>query len=141
MNARPNLVLGVVAGLVVVLAVVAGVLSVTRRQPPPDPATPEGTVQLFVLAVIDGDDAAAVARLDPALGCTAPLREVYRPARVSLTVVSTRTTGGQATVVLDVSEAEGGIFASSSHREVYELQARDPGWIITGHPWPVYACK
>ncbi|MGI5950549.1 MAG: hypothetical protein ACOX61_01690 [Brooklawnia sp.] len=141
MKTRPNVVLAAVTGLVIVLAIVAGVLA-TRREPPKlDEATPEGTVQLFVLAVIDGDDAAAVARLDPELGCEAPL-ETYRPSRVSMSVVSSRTTGQQAQVVLEISEySEGGFLESWSHRESYELVSQGSGWLITGNPWPVYSCE
>ena len=92
MSARPNAVLAAITGLVVVLAVVAGVLT-TRREPPTlDASTPEGTVQLFVLAFIEGEDEAAVAFLDPDLGCTAPCAmSTVRP--VSLALVSTKTSG------------------------------------------------
>lgn len=141
MNARPNLVLGAVTGLVVVLAVIAGLLA-TRREPPEfDRTTPEGTVQLFVLAFIDGDDETAVAMLDPELGCKAPLRDVYRPSLVSLSVVGTTTSGNSAVVVLDVTESSGGLFDSWSHRETFDLVRADPGWLITGNPWPIYSCR
>ena len=134
-------VLAVVVGLVVILAVVAGLLA-TRREPVTlDPTTPEGSVQTFVLAVIEGDDEVAVALLDPDLGCTAPLREIYRPSRVSMAVVGTKSTAQEATVVLDVTEYGEGPFSSWSHREVYDLLVKDSGWMITGHPWPVYGCK
>ena len=142
MKVRPNVVLAVVAGLVVALAVVAGLVTATREPPRLDPATPSGAVQLFVRAVLAGDDEAAVALMDPALGCTAPLREAYRPRRVSLAVVSDRTSGRTATVVLDITEYTGGPFdAASSHREVFDLLGGQSGWLVTGHPWPVYACK
>lgn len=141
MSARPNAVLAAITGLVVVLAVVAGVLT-TRREPPTlDASTPEGTVQLFVLAFIEGEDEAAVASLDPDLGCTAPLRDVYRPTRVSLALVSTKTSGQSAQIVLDVTEYEGGPLNSWSHRETYDLVRADSGWLITGNPWPIYSCK
>ncbi len=141
MTSRPNVVLATVTGLVIVLAVVAGLLTLRREPPQLDVSTPDGTVQTFVLAFIDGDDETAVAFLDPSLGCKAPLRDVYRPTRVSLTVASTKTTEPKATVVLDVTEYGGGPFDSWSHREVYDLVRRDSGWMITGNPWPVYSCK
>lgn len=142
MNSRPNLVLAVVAAVVVVLAVVAAVVTSTRRPPDLDASTPAGTVQLFVLAVIDGDDEEAVALLDPALGCRAPLSKVDRPVRVSLAVAGARTDGDRATVVLDITEhGSGGMLDSWSHREAYELRQRGPGWMITSQPWPVYGCE
>ena len=52
----PNAVLGVVAALVVVLAVVTALLTTQRERPELDPGTPEGTVQIFILAFVEGDD-------------------------------------------------------------------------------------
>lgn len=141
MNTRPNLVLAAVAGVVVILAVIAGVLTATREPPDLDPTTPDGTAQLFVLAVIDGDDEEAVGYLDPALGCTVPMPEVYRPTRISLAVADTKIRGDAATVVLDITEHGSGFLDSYTHREVLELRADGDGWILTGHPWPVYSCK
>lgn len=141
MNTRPNLVLAVVAGLVVLLAVVAGVMAGTREPPNLDPSTPDGTAQLLALAVIEGDDEEAVTYLDPALGCTTPLPEVYRPTRMSLAVVDTTIKGDRATVVLNVTESSGGLLSSYDHREVIELKADGDRWLATGHPWPIYSCK
>ena len=141
MKTRPNLVLAVVAGLVVLLAIVAGILAATREQPALDPTTPEGTAQLLALAVIDGDDEEAVSYLDPALGCSAPLPEIYRPTRLSIAVVDTTIDGDRATVVLNVTESSGGLLDSYDHREVIELKADGDRWLATGHPWPIYACK
>jgi len=137
----PNAVLGVVAALVVVLAVVTALLTTQRERPELDPGTPEGTVQIFILAFVEGDDDQAVALLDPALGCSAPLRDVYRPSRVSLSVVSSKITGEEGVVVLDVTEYSGGLFDSWSHREDFYLIRADGSWLITGNPWPVYSCK
>ncbi|MHA6513240.1 hypothetical protein [Tessaracoccus sp. G1721] len=141
MNTRPNVVLAVVAGLVVLLAIVAGVMATNREPPEMDPGTPDGTAQLLALAVIDGDDEEAVSYLDPALGCTVPLPEVYRPTRMSMSVVDTKVDGDRATVVLNVTESSGGLFSSYDHREVIELKADGDGWMATGHPWPIYSCK
>lgn len=140
MSARPNVVLAVVAGLVVVLAVVAGLLTARREPPVLDLTTPAGTVQKYVLAITDNDDEAAIALLDPDLGCKAPLN-TYHPERASIAVVSTKISGQRASVVLDITEYGNGPFDSWSHRETFELAARDSGWIITGNPWPVYSCK
>ena len=67
--------------------------------------------------------------------------DVYRPTRVSLALVSTKTSGQSAQIVLDVTEYEGGPLNSWSHRETYDLVRADSGWLITGNPWPIYSCK
>lgn len=143
MRARPNLVLGVVVGVVAILVVVAAVVASTRTSLPADPTTPAGTVQLFVTAVLDGDDEAAVALLDPALGCRAPLpQRGLQDARVSFAVAGTRLFGDRAGVEVDVTQyGSGGPFDAYSHRETYELVAHGDGWLITGEPWPVYICE
>ena len=141
MNTRPHAVLGVVAAVVALLAVLAVVLTVTRDQPSLDPGTPDGVTQLYVLALIDGDDDEAIAHLDPALGCSAPLTSVPRPLRVSVTVVDTRIEGETAVVVADVTESGGGMFETWEHREEFDLRRIGGAWLLTGHPWPVYGCK
>ena len=141
MRARPNVVLATITGLVIVLAVVAAVLTLGRQPPELDQATLEGTVQLFVIAVIDRDDEAAVGYLHPDLECQAPLRNSYRPSSIQMTVVSSETTGDAATVVVEVTEQQGGPFNSWSHREVFDLVRAGSGWLITGNPWPIYSCK
>lgn len=140
MQKRPNVVLAIVAALVIVIAVVAGVVNFTRDTPTIDSSTPDGTVQLFVQAIITEDDARAAELLDPSLGCAAPFVEVYRPPGVVLDVISVETSGSSASVVLDVTERDSP-WNSWTHREYFDLVHSDSGWLITGAPWPVYACK
>lgn len=140
MTARPNLVLLVVAGLVLVLLVVAELAANTRNAPELDRATPEGTVQLFLRAVFEGDDEEVVALLDPALGCSAPL-EIYVGDAARVGVVSVAVRGDTATVVVEITEQSGvGVLDSWTHRESYRL-TRDGDWLITGDPWPVFSCE
>lgn len=140
MNARPNVVLAVVAGLVVALAIVAAVVSGVREQPGLDPATPEGTVQLFLSAIFDGDQDAAAGYLDADLGCEPPF-DAYLPAGARLEVVRSTTDGGEAEVVVDVVERSGGLVPDEwTHRESYELVADGEGWLLTADPWPLSSC-
>lgn len=140
MNARPNVVLAVVAGTVVALAVIAGILTATRPAPDIDPTAPDGVVQLYTLALIDGDDAEAVSYLDPSLECADPLPFEFGPMRVSMAIVDTSIDGDEATVVADLSEYSG-MLDSWEHRETFELRLIDGAWLITGQPWPVYGCR
>ena len=74
--------------MVVALAVVAWFVAGRREPPRLDPTTPEGVVQAYVLSLVDGDEEAAVAHLDPKLGCKTPLPGTYLMRPVSLTLVS-----------------------------------------------------
>ena len=140
MRVRPTAVLAIVAVLVVALAVVAAVVSGGRERPTLDPSTPEGVVQLYATSLFDGDVAAAVERLDPALGCTDPLPEVYLPDTVRITVVETTTDKTTARVELSIEEGSG-IDGGWSHREDFTLRRASGTWLITGSPWPIYECQ
>lgn len=141
MRTRPSVVLAVVAGLLAVLTIFAWVLAATRQPPTPDPTTPEGTVQLYLLAVADDDDEAVIRLLDPSLECSAPLPDFYQTPPASLAVVKALTAGNEATVVMDITEGGGGPFDLYEHEETFELIRNGSGWLITGEPWPVFACK
>ncbi len=141
MKARPNVVLLVVAGLVLVLAVIAALVSASRGELDLDPATPDGTVQLYIKALYEGDEDAALALLDPELGCEEPFQQLYLSESARVGVLETEMDGDTATVVIEVEEESGaGLFESWSHRETFELIAAGDGWLITGEPWPVYYC-
>lgn len=142
MKERPNLVLAIVAAVVVLLAAVAALLAVNRQPPDLDPSTPEGTVQLFVRAVLEGDDEEAVGYLDPSLGCKAPLPDLYRPQGATLTLVDSVTRGDTAEVTIDITEQAGvGLFGSWSHRETLQVRAEGDGWLIQRDSWPIYSCR
>ena len=142
MRSRQDIVLLVVAALVVVLAVIAAVAG-GRGAPAPDPSTPEGVVQQYVTAVVEADQAAMAALLDPALGCEPPFYYGSATASASLAVVSTRIDGDRATVVVEITEGGGGPLPGGryTHRESFDLVASGDSWLVTGMPWPVYECK
>ena len=139
------MVLLVIAGLVLGLAVIAAVVSANRTAPPPpDLSTPEGVVQEYVQAVIDGDHEKIATFLDPSLGCEAPLRYSGPSLPTTLSLVSSRTSGSTATVVVEITEGEGrGPFLGGiyTHRENFTLVSRNDRWLISGNPWPIYECK
>ena len=144
MRSRPNVVLLVIAALVVGLAVIAAVVSANRTTPSPDLATPEGVVQAYVVAVIDADQEKMESFLDPGLGCKAPFPYFSPPQAASLALVSSRTSGSTATVVVEITEGEGrGPFLGGiyTHRENFTLVSRNDRWLISGNPWPIYECK
>lgn len=144
MRSRPNVVLLVIAVLVVGLAVIAAVVSANRTTPSPDLSTPEGVVQAYVVAVIDGDQEKMETFLDPSLGCEAPFPFFSPPQAASLSLVSSRTSGSTATVVVEISQGQGGgpfLGDNYTHREDFSLVLRGDRWLISGNPWPVYQCK
>jgi hypothetical protein len=55
MASGPNRVLAAVVGVVVLLAGIAGVVAANRTAPTLDPSSPQGVVQQYLKAVLDGD--------------------------------------------------------------------------------------
>lgn len=141
MSTRPNLVLAIVTAGVVLLAVVAGLLSATRDAPEPDPATADGVAQLFVLAAIEGDDDVASGYLAPSVGCTPPFLDRSRPDAINMYVASSSVTGDRATVQIDITEMDGGMYGSYTHRESFQLERDGDSWLLTETPWPIFYCE
>lgn len=143
MKARPNVVLAVIVGLVLVLAVLAAVISARRATPAGDPGTPEGTVQLYLFALVEGDDDEVVALLDPDLGCRVPLPDHFMTGgRLQLNFLNTRIRDGRAEVLVEITQYDDtSPFNTNSHRQTFDLRPQGATWLITGSPWPVYQCK
>lgn len=140
MRTRPALVLAIVAALVVLLAVAAALVSRGRERPTLDASTPEGVVQLYVSALFEDDVAGAVEYLDPALGCSDPLPEVYIADTARVSVAKTSSSGDTAQVELRIEEGSG-IGDVWSYRQDFSLRRENQAWLITGEPWPIYSCE
>lgn len=144
MTSRPNLVLAVVAGLVVILAVVVAIVSTTREAPRLDRTTPAGVVQLYIRALHQGHLEEATEYLDPNLGCTADnLASRYLAESLQLRVDRETIHGTTATVRLEIEENQSRDLLDGgwSHIETFELIEDADSWLITGSPWPVYRCE
>lgn len=149
MRTRANVVLVVAVVAIVLLAVVAAVVSAGRDDAQADLATPEGTVQAYLEAVLDGDTEAAAALLVSPGSCDeADLQatDVVDSARVVLleTEVDEADGGATATVVVEVTELyDEGPFGSGGygHTERLRLEEQDGGWRLSGVPWPLYDCS
>ena len=148
---RPRVLLWVLAGLTVT-ALAIGAVAGALREPAELPAdTPEGVVQAYLQAVLDGDVGAARAHLDEATAerCTAAdYRQGWVPESLTATLDDVRIAapaGGSAEAEVDVrlrtvagpEPFGGGDFSSL---ETFVLTREDGDWQLTGEPWPVFAC-
>jgi hypothetical protein len=141
---KPDRALAVIVAVIAVL--VAGALALVFFRPQPElrPAsTPEGVVQRYAAAIIDGDEAAAAGFLADELrnGCrhhTQPVREDLR-----VTLLSTQVHGDTADVTVAVITSDGGDpFGASEYeaRETFDL-LRDQGqWLVSRVPWQFASC-
>lgn len=143
MASHPNRVLAIVIGAIAVIAVVAAVFSATRPVTEYDRATPEGTVQEYVSAVVEGDHQRAFELLATDSACSVEeLDRAHRPYDVRVVLRDTQADGDTARVQVDVVMSTGGPFDSSEYAEGHTFRLTRAGndWLITGEPWPMFAC-
>src|SRR5690625_6605130 len=99
MRSLPNIVLAIITGLVVILAIAAGIFAARDTAPKWPAGSPEAVVQTYAQAVIDQDYARALAQLDPALGCTPEdFAQAYYPQDTAISLLQTHIGPDNATV-------------------------------------------
>jgi hypothetical protein len=142
--AKPDRTLIVILGVIAVLVIVALVVVFTRGEPAQlDATTPEGVVQRYSAAVIEGDEAAAEEYLVPELADDCRRIETGAVNGMRVTLVSTTERADSADVeVLIVTSYDGGMFGSSEYEEdgVFDLVRADDAWLIESAPWPLTVC-
>jgi hypothetical protein len=130
---------------VIALLVIAIVLAV---QPTPqlDPASPEGTVQRYFQAVLDGDDELASSYLTSDLGdrCGASEFRHRSDEDLGVVIVDTEARGDQVRVDVEITETYGSDpFGDSSYtfQETFILKEEAGRWLIAERPWPDPYCQ
>lgn len=146
MGGRPNRILAIVVGTMVVLAAVVVVLSARRSTAQLEPGSPEATVQTYLTAVTAGDYATAAHQLDPAGACDVDdLDRTGRPGSARAYLVGSRVEGDSADVTVEVTvpEGGGGPFDTTDYSEthLFRLTRSSGDWLLTGTPWPLYDCE
>ncbi|GAA1058192.1 hypothetical protein GCM10017608_05950 [Agromyces luteolus] len=143
-RSRPDRTLVVILAALGVLVVFALVVVFTRGEPGQlDAGTPEGVVQQYSAAVIDGDEAAAMEYLVPELADECVRMPTSEPAGIRVTLVGTTERDDTADVdVLIVTTYGDGPFGSSEYEErgVFDLVRVDGEWRIESAPWPLTIC-
>ncbi|WP_353814531.1 hypothetical protein [Agromyces sp. SYSU T00266] len=141
---RPDRALVVILAVLGALVVIALVVVFTRGEPEQlDATTPEGVVQQYSAAVIDGDEAAAMEFLVPELADECVRMPSAEPAGIRVTLVDTTERDDTADVdVLVVATYGDGPFGSSEYEErgVFDLVRVDGEWRIESTPWPLTIC-
>ena len=126
--------------LIGVVGVVALVLIGLNREPAAlDPGTPEGTVQAYIGALVEGEfETAADFWADD--GCTPSSTIPTRGAPdVSVSLVSVDGNDVQANVVVRISEnSEEPLGGLVEYEEWFTLVRRDGAWRVRQPSWPYY---
>jgi hypothetical protein len=138
--ARRNLI--ILLSVITVLVIVSLVVVFTRGEAELlDESTPEGVVQRYSIAVLDGDNDTAVEHLSfrTQEQCGTVQNTLSDDLRVTL--ISTDLRDDSADVRVQISRHEGGAFGSEySYEEDFRL-VRDGGdWLIETVPWELTIC-
>jgi len=141
---RPDRTLIVILAVIAALAIVALIVVFTRGEPEVlDESTPEGVVQRYSAAVIEGDEAAAIEYLVPELGdpCVRIGTGPQDGMRVTLVSTTERDDSADVSVLITVTY-EGGLLGSSDYEEEgdFDLVRADGGWLIESTPWQLAVC-
>ena len=132
-----------VGAAVLIVALVA--VALVREPAQLDPNTPEGTVQVYLQAISDGDYEGAFAVLDPDFyeGCDAgslanPRQEDFT-ARIDDS--GQPVSGDTAFVGVSMTFGDGGAFGSQwTLNQSFSVVRHDESWWITGEDvWPYFA--
>ncbi|HEU5111947.1 MAG TPA: hypothetical protein VFU96_01440 [Acidimicrobiia bacterium] len=131
---------GWVLPLVGVLAVVALVVVGLNRSPDQfDPASPEGTVQSYIAALVAGDfeTAATFWAEDDCL--PASIEPTEGAPDISATLVSVDGDETEATVVIGITDnTSDPLNGVAEYQEWFTLVRGDTGWKIRQPSWPYY---
>lgn len=135
----------VIIGVIVALVIVAVVVILSRGAPVKlDSSTPEGVVQRYSTAVIDGDENAAKQFLvaDLAEDCLRIQPTPDRTMRVTLVDAVERAESADVRVLI-VTTSGGGIFGPDEYREdgTFDLVREGDEWRIETTPWQLTICE
>jgi hypothetical protein len=135
-------VLAIVVGLVVLVTVVVGVLTASRDATEYDSSTPEGVVQAYVEAVLDGELEVAAGLLSEDSPCDVDnLDNSYLPEYDRVVLLDSEVDGDTARVEIEAVTVEGPFGAFDyGERHTFRLERSGTEWRITGRPWPMFEC-
>jgi hypothetical protein len=140
--ARPDRTLIAILSIIGAIVVIALVVVFTRGGPVDvDPTTPEGVVQSYSLAIVDGDYSTARDFLPAELRENCDRADPNTIQGLRMTVIS--STINDDTAVVRVSMERGsGDFGGSSYvsEEVFSLVLEGGVWKIESAPWDLTLC-
>jgi hypothetical protein len=141
---RPNRILVIILAVIAVLTVAALAVVFSRGEPALlDESTPQGVVQRYSAAVLDGDEAAAGAYLTETARtqCLDFERAPSENLRITLVSTTDRETSADVHVLVTVSNG-GGPFGNSGYEmeDVFDLVKANGKWLIQSAPLQLRIC-
>ncbi|GGI46488.1 hypothetical protein BCL57_001210 [Agromyces flavus] len=144
--ARPDRTLLIIVGVIAALVIIALVVVFTRGEPQSlDESTPEGVVQRYSAAVIDGDEETAKEYLvdELAEGCVRLEGPPVDGMRVTLVETEERDESADVRVLMAISYGGGGPLGPDESQEEgeFDLVREGDEWRIETAPWPLTICQ
>ena len=132
----------VIVSVIAVLVIVSLIVVFTRGTPELlDESTPEGVVQRYTSALLEGDESTAIGFLssDAKEQCGTVEMTVTDDARVTL--VSTDQRDDSASVTVRITRHDGGPFGSEyGYEDTFRLVSSGGEWRVDAAPWELAVC-
>lgn len=137
-----NRILAIVVVVALILIALSTVLTATREAKVYSPNSPEGVVQLYLKAVIDGKNDQAATYFATGSECDASdIDRAYISETIRVNLVSTTLEGESAYVKIDANIGSSGPFDDGyTESHTYRLKKESGSWRIEGIPWPLWDC-
>lgn len=141
-RANSNRILAIVVIVSLILISLSTFLTISREEKVFSPTSPEGVVQLYLRAVIDGKNDQAASYFVAGSECdSSDLDRAYISETIRVNLVSTTFEGESAYVKIDANTGSNGPFDDGyTEPHTYRLKKELGNWRIEGIPWPLWDC-
>lgn len=137
-----NRILLLIATLSLILVTVSAILTANRDEIKLSPSTPEGVVQLYLKAIIEGKNDQAASYFSKDSKCDASdIDRAYVSDSLRVNLVSSSIESNSAYVKIDANTGSNGPFDDGyTESHTYRLTRDIGSWRIEGIPWPLWDC-
>jgi hypothetical protein len=141
-RATSNRILAVIVIAALALSAVAALVSSFREEVKYSTSSPEGVVQMYLTAIIEGKNDQAASYFATDSECDASdIDRAYVSETLRVNLVSTSIDGNSAYVKIDANSGASGPFDDGyTESHTYRLSKESGRWLIEGIPWPLWDC-
>jgi hypothetical protein len=140
---RANGVLALIVGIALALLGVSLFINANRETRELSTKTPEGVVQLYLKAIIEGKNDVAAGYFTAQSDCDASdIDRAYISETLRVNLIKSEITGNSAYVKIDANQGSGDLFDSGyTESHTYRLVKESGNWRLQGIPWPLWDCE
>lgn len=142
-NRGANGILATIAILIIALITTSILISNNQEDKQFATTTPEGVVQTYLEAVIEGKHDQAASLFVAGSECdAADIDRAYISESLRVNLVSSEIEGDSAYVKIDANMNSGALFDDGyTESHTYRLKRENGNWRLEGIPWPVWDCN